>query len=191
MKRIFTLLLAIFISLSFAIAQDKTGFGTSGDFMVGYKEKTVITTIGYDFGYSVISGLYIGAGPMAVGAFGNGSSEFSGGGYGKLRFTVPLDFSIRPFVDARAGYVYSFSSSNGNMIYGTGLGVRFSDRFSLGLDCNITKSSWDEEKSYISHYEKRYNKVDKKYYNVPVYGKKTVENSKTNYVPSLLLSVNF
>ena len=39
--------------------------------------------------------------------------------------------------------------------------------------------------------KKRYNKVDKKYYNVPVYGKKTVENSKTNYVPSLLLSVNF
>ena len=32
MKRIFTLLLAIFISLSFAIAQDKTGFGTSGDY---------------------------------------------------------------------------------------------------------------------------------------------------------------
>lgn len=191
MKRISTLLLMCLFSLSFAMAQDETGFGTSADFMIGYKEKTVSTMIGYDFGYKVIPSLYIGAGPMVGASFGNGSSAFSGGGYGKLRFTVPIDFSIRPFVDARAGYSYSFSDSKGNMIYGTGLGVRFSDRFCLGIYCNITKSSWEEQESYISGYEKRYNKVDKKYHSVPVYGKRTVNKSKTNYIPSLLLSINF
>lgn len=191
MKRLFVLLSVFCISLSDAFSQEETGFSTSGDFMVGYKEKTVSTTIGYDFGYKILPSLYIGVGPMVGGSFGNGSSDFSGGGYGKLRFTAPIDFSIRPFIDARVGYSYSFSNSKGNVIYGAGLGVRLSDRFSVGIYCNMTKSGWEEEESYIKSYEKRYNKIDKKYYKVPIYGKRTIEKNKMNYIPSLLLSVSF
>lgn len=128
---------------------------------------------------------------MVNGSFGNGNSYFSGGAYGKVRFTVPLDFNVLPFVDGRVGYAYNFTESSGDMFYGTGLGIRFAEKFCIGIYCHIAKSSWEIEESYIKGYEKRYNKVDKKYYNVPIYGKRTVKESKLDYIPSLLFSVIF
>ena len=60
-------------------AQSETGFATSGDVMVGYKDKVVNTILSYDFGYRFLPGLYVGAGPMAAGGFGQGKSNFSAG----------------------------------------------------------------------------------------------------------------
>ena len=67
-------------------AQSEKGFATSGDVMVGYKGKMVQTTLGYDFGYRFLPGLYVGAGPMAAGAFGQGKSNFSAGHVFKYAF---------------------------------------------------------------------------------------------------------
>lgn len=189
MKHFSIILFLLFSSVCFA--QNNVGFGTSGDILIGYKDKVTTTSIGYDFGYKFIPSLYIGVGPMVSGSFGNGDSSFSGGAYGKVRFTVPLDFNALPFIDGRVGYAYSFSASSGNMFYGAGLGIRFARNFCIGIYCNMSKSSWDVEESYIQRYEKKYNVIDKKYYTVPVYGRRTVKESKMNYIPSLLFSVMF
>lgn len=191
MKKLLVSFLICLMSISTVVAQDEAGWGTSGDLLVGYKEKTFSTTIGYDFGYRVIPNLYVGVGPMVSASFGNGDSSFAGGGYGKVRFTVPLSFEAKPFVDGRVGYSYSFSNSNGDMFYGAGLGLRFAERFCIGLYCLLTYYKTTTTESYIKGYERRYNRVDKKYYNVPQYGKREVENSKSIYTPTLLLSFDF
>lgn len=191
MKKLFVMFMMYLMGISTIVAQDETGFGTSGDFLVGYKEKTFSTTIGYDFGYRIIPSLYVGVGPMVGASFGDGDSQFAGGGYGKVRFTVPLSFEAKPFVDGRVGYSYSFSDSKGDMFYGAGLGMRFAERFCIGIYCILTYSKSVTSESYIKGYEKRYNPIDKKYHNVPKYGTREVENKESIYTPTLLFSIDF
>lgn len=191
MKKLFVLFVFCLSTSMMSFAQDQTGFGTSGDVLVGYKDKVVSTLLGYDFGYRVIPSLYIGAGPMVSGSFGNGGSSFGGGGYGKVRFTVPLDYNILPVIDGRIGYSYDFNLKDGDMFYGVGFGLRFSERFLAGIYCNISKSTTISEETVITGYEKRYNRIDKKYYNVPIYGKREVKDSKNIFIPALLFSIQF
>ena len=56
----------------------------------------------------------------------------------------------------------------------------------------------DDTKLYSGHgekttvgYEKKYNPVDKKTYNVPIYGTREVKNGKIQFVPALLVSMQF
>ena len=191
MRKLFVLFMVCLIGISNVSAQDEAGFGTSGDFLVGYKDKTFSTTIGYDFGCRIIPNLYVGVGPMVGASFGNGDSKFAGGGYGKIRFTVPLNLDTKPFVDGRVGYSYSFSDSKGDMFYGAGLGMRFAERYCIGLYCILTYSKTMTTESYIKGYEKRYNPIDKKYHQVAMYGTREIENKKSIYTPTLLFSVDF
>lgn len=191
MKRLFVILVACLAITSSIMAQEETGFGTSADLLIGYKNKTAQTILGYDFGYKLIPGLYLGAGPMVSASFGGAGSSFGGGGYGKIRFTIPLDYSVLPFIDGRVGYGYDFTSKTGGLLYAAGLGVRFNEYFYIGINCNISSSTSTSPETYIKGYEKRYNRVDKKYYNVPLYGKRNVDTKNTEFVPTLLFSVQF
>mgnify|MGYP003301462774 CR=1 FL=1 len=190
MKKLFVML-AMCVLVMNVNAQSEKGFATSGDVMVGYKGKMVQTTLGYDFGCRFLPGLYVGAGPMAAGAFGQGKSNFSAGGYGKVRYILPLEFSVKPFVDGRAGYAYSFEGNTGAMFYGAGLGVNIGKRFCVAVYCHMPKSTEVLEERYIKRYEKKYNPVDKKTYNVPIYGTREVKNGKIQFVPALLVSMQF
>lgn len=174
MKRFFTFIAVLFAGISFAVADDdETGFAMSTDLTVGYKDKVVSTTLGYDFGYKFIPGLYVGAGPIVGGSFGNGSSAFSVGGYGKVRYAVPLKSSVKPFVDGRVGYSYDLTNSAGGMLYAFGLGVHFAERFNFGVLCNVAKTT-EVEVSYTKK------------------GKmKTTETDKTTFTPGLLFSIEF
>ena len=192
MKKVFIMVGVLFLGMSAARAQKQTGFAMSADLLLGYKDKNFTTTIGYDFGYKPLRCLYIGAGPLVGGVFGNGSSGFSVGGYGKLRFALPLkEDRVAPFVDVRGGYAYSLTNSSGDPIYGAGLGVRFARKYSVGIYCNINTYEVVTQESYISGYNRRKNPLTGKYQNFPVYSKRNVSNTKTNYTPSLLFSIDF
>lgn len=190
MKKLFVML-AMCVLVMNVNAQSEKGFATSGDVMVGYKDKFVQTTLGYDFGYHFLPGLYVGAGPMASGAFGQGKSFFSAGGYGKVRYILPLEFSVKPFVDGRAGYAYNFNEKTGAMFYGAGLGVNIGKYLCVGVYCYMPNKVEMSEERYVKRYDKKYNPIDKKTYNVPVYGTREVKNKKLEFVPSLLVSVQF
>lgn len=188
MKRILTLFVVLIASISIATAQNETGFGMSADLTVGYKDKVASTTLGYDFGYKFLPGLYVGVGPMVGGSFGNGSSVFSAGGYGKLRYTIPLASSVKPFVDGRAGYSYDLTNSAGDMVYGFGLGVHFAEKFKVGVYCWVGSSTemeeYTERKSYTIGTGR--NKT-RHYYN----STGTREKDKTTFTPALLFSMDF
>lgn len=190
MKKLFALFVMCLWIISVR-AQDKTGYAFSGDVIAGYKNKIISTTLGYDFGYKIIPSLYVGIGPMVGASFGDGDSNFEGGGYGKVRFVVPINAELKPFVDARVGYAYSFSESSGDMFYGAGLGIRFAERYSLGIYCNLTYSSTFTYEKYIKGYDRWKDPVSKKYINIPLYGTKEVKHKKSIYTPAILFSVSF
>ncbi|MBQ2886806.1 MAG: hypothetical protein IJE43_24080 [Alphaproteobacteria bacterium] len=190
MKKLFVIMIVCALVLNVK-AQSETGFATSGDVMVGYKDKVVNTILSYDFGYRFLPGLYVGAGPMAAGGFGQGKSNFSAGGYGKVRYILPMEFSVKPFVDGRVGYAHSFEEKTGAMFYGAGLGVNLGKRFCVAVYCHMPKTVTISEERYIKGYEKKYNPIDKKTYNVPVYGTREVKNSKLQFIPALLISMQF
>lgn len=191
MKKLILAITLFMLTINSINAQSETGFATSGDIMIGYKSKIVQTTLGYDFGYRVLPGLYIGAGPMAAVGFGNGNASFSAGGYGKVRYTLPIEFNIKPFIDGRAGYAHNFETKSGGLFYGAGLGLNISEHFCIGIICHMPKSSEITKERYIVKYEKKYNPIDKKTYNVPIYGTREVKNSKLQFVPALLVSMQF
>lgn len=186
MKRIIAFVAVLFAGISFAAAQDETGFGMSTDLTVGYKDKVVSTTLGYDFGYKFIPSLYVGVGPMVGGSFGDGASSFSAGGYGKVRYTVPLNSSVKPFVDGRVGYSYDLTNSAGGMVYGFGLGVHFAERFNIGVYCDV--GSTTEIETYKSKVKSDV-KINGKYHYITV--TKTREKDKTTFTPALLFSMEF
>lgn len=190
MKKLFLLagLLGCFSSVR---AQKETGFAMSADLLLGYQSKTATAVIGYDFGYKPVRWLYIGAGPMVGASFGSGSSAFSAGGYGKIRFVAPLkQDKIAPFVDVRGGYSYGFSISSGNPIYGAGLGVRFARKYSVGLYCNISTSEYVEQETYTAYHTKK-NPMTGKYQQYSYKATRDVTRKETNYTPALLLSIDF
>lgn len=187
-KRVFTFIAVLFAGISFVAAQDETGFGMSSDLTVGYKDKVVSTTLGYDFGYKFIPGLYVGAGPVVGGSFGNGSSTFSVGGYGKVRYTLPLDSSVRPFVDGRVGYSYDLTNSAGGMLYGFGLGIHFAEKFKVGVYCFIDSATEMEEYTYKTSFTTGSGRNKKTHY-IKHTGTKEVD--KTTFTPALLLSMEF
>lgn len=126
---------------------------------------------------------------MVSGSFGNGNSVFGAGGYGKIRYCVPLRFEARPFIEARTGYSYSFSNNLGDMVYGVGLGIRLADKYSVGIYCSISSSGYTTQESYISGYE-RVN-IAGKYYDRPIWKKRDITHSDTYYTPALLFSLDF
>lgn len=190
MKKLFVML-AMCVLVMNVNAQSERGFATSGDVMVGYKDKVVQTTLSYDFGYRFLPGLYVGAGPMAAGGFGQGKSNFSAGGYGKVRYILPLEFSVKPFIDGRVGYAHNFEEKTGVIFYGAGLGVNIGKRFCVAVYCHMPKAVTMSEERYVKRYDKKYNPIDKKTYTVPVYGTREVKNSKLQFVPALLVSMQF
>jgi len=127
--------ICLFISIS-SYAQN-SGFATSSDLKLGYKDKVFSTYLGYDLGYKFKDMLYLGAGPIAGVSTGNDVTAFSAGGYGKIRFTIPLRTEIKPFVQGNCGYLYNFKSEKGGMIYGAGAGVKFK-KLVVGLYCDIS-----------------------------------------------------
>ncbi|NDV64160.1 hypothetical protein [Bacteroides sp. 224] len=190
MKKLTLFLLACVLSTSISLAQKSTGFSTSSDLLIGYKDDIVTTTIGYDFGYKIIPDLYFGVGPMVSASFGEGEN-FSAGGYGKVRYTVPLNTTIRPFIDARAGYSHSFSIKSGDMMYGAGLGVRIGKKFGVGICVNISTTSTTTKETYKSGTERVYSNALKKWVDKAVYSKRDIKKSKTNYTPALFCSFEF
>lgn len=184
MKKSLVLLLMCCLFIPIMKAQE-TGFGTTGDVMVGYKDKIVSTTLGYDLGYKFIPNLYIGAGPMVSGSFGNGGSEFSVGGYGKIRYVIPLSSTVKPFVDGRVGYAYNLTSSAGDMIYGFGLGIHFSERFNIGVYCHVGNTIEMEEYTYYKTYTTPGGHKGR----IPITG--TREKNKATFTPALMFSVDF
>jgi len=126
--------ICLFMS-TFSFAQ-KNGFAMSSDLKLGYKDKVFSTTLGYDIGYKFKDMLYFGVGPVVGVSTGNDVTAFSAGGYGKVRFTIPLRAEIKPFVQGNCGYVYNFKSEKGGMSYGAGAGVKFKNVL-VGVYCDI------------------------------------------------------
>lgn len=184
--------LFVFISLVFcgnktyAQKDDDKGFAMSLDLLEGYKDKCFSTSVGYDFGYRFIPGLYVGAGPMAAFSYGQGQSAFLVGGYTKVRYIVPIKFTIKPFADVRVGYSYNFKMEKGGMDYGFGLGATLTKNIRLGFYCNIGRRSEIETYKYTKTHKSPYTG---KIYTTTHTGTRTVE--KPNFVPSLLFSVDF
>lgn len=190
MKKCFFFAVCI-LGLQSGFAQKQTGFKMSSDIFVGYSDKQATTMLGYDVGYKPLRYLYIGAGPLISGSFGSGKSNFSAGGYAKIRVTAPLkNDRIVPFIDFRGGYSYSFSNSNGGGIYGVGVGLRFSKKFFVGLFCNMNTTKTETQKKYISGYTTVV-WPDGSRHQKPIYKKKTVTDSKTHYIPSLMFGIEF
>lgn len=152
----------------FALADDDPGFAMSTDLTVGYSKERVSAVLGYDLGYRFNSWLYVGAGPMVASSFGDGSTIFNAGGYGKIRFTLPLEFTVKPYLDLKGGYSYNFDSKNGDALFGGGVGVKV-NKFVIGFYANM------------STYEK------------PTVNKKGKVGSKTelNFTPCLQLGLEF
>lgn len=139
MKKNFTLILCA-LCVSFAQAQEK-GFTTSMDLGVQYKNEVYGAGYYLDFGYTIIDGLYVGAGPVAtVGIYDSNISHFyyNVGGYGKIRYTAPLETSVKPYVDARAGYLHSLDTGSGAPFCIAGLGAQLTDRFYIGGYCSMS-----------------------------------------------------
>ena len=128
-------------------AQDESGFASGTDLMLGYSEKVFSTSLGYDLGYKWRSLVYLGVGPVAGFSTGNGQSNFSGGGYGKLRITIPIKTEIKPFVEGRTGYSYNFKNENGAMFYGAGAGVKF-NKMVIGVYVGISSTTTETKETY-------------------------------------------
>ncbi|MBQ2839080.1 MAG: hypothetical protein IJE73_05515 [Muribaculaceae bacterium] len=174
------------LSFNVVLAQEEKGFSTSADVIIGYSEKTFSTILGYDFGYKFMPDLYIGAGPMVGGSFGSGQSSFAAGAYAKVRYDIPIRFSVKPFVDGRVGYNYNISNEAGGMIYGFGLGVGIAKNIKVGLYCFVgTKQETETYTYYKTHTSPYTGKV----FTTKHTGTKTVD--KANFIPALLFSVDF
>ena len=144
------ILLCIGIFMAIPSYAQTSGFASSTDLRLSYKDKVFSTSLGYDLGYKFKDMIYLGAGPMVGFSTGNSISAFSGGGYGKLRFTVPIRSEIKPFIQGNCGYTYNFKSEKGDMFYGGAAGLKFKNVV-VGVYCDIatntttitsTSSSW-------------------------------------------------
>lgn len=190
MKRIFLSIFILFAGLTVKAAD----FGTSADFMASYKDKIVGMTLGYDFGYHFFNEtLYAGVGPFVGAAFADGYSGFSSGGYVKLRYIVPLNYPVRPFVMGRVGYGYDFKSESGDMFYGFGGGVHFAKHWGVGVYCAVgsltTTSSYTERVvTHIGRQRGWGSQNDKTTYAWKTY---TSEDTETTLTPSLYVTYNF
>lgn len=132
-------------------AQKESGFASGADLMLGYSDKVFSTGLGYDLGYKWKNIAYLGVGPQVGFSTGSGQSNFSGGGYGKLRVTIPIQTEIKPFVEGRTGYSYDFKNEKGKMFYGAGAGVKF-NKMVIGVYVGIS-STTTETKSTYSYYQ--------------------------------------
>lgn len=116
----------------------KSGFGTCLETSFGYSNDMFIWGLGASFGFDFRKMLFIGAGPMLRGDFGDNTS-FNLGGFMKARFTAPLRGKVAPMVGARLGYLYNFKSEDGGMFYGGDVGVMFNKRFGIAFQFEWAK----------------------------------------------------
>jgi len=161
-------------------------FGMSSDFIATYKDKVFAMQINYDVGYSFFGeSLYVGVGPEIDGNFGNGYSSFGAGGYAKVRYIVPLNFSVQPYVLGRLGYSYNFSLDDGGLFYGFGAGVHFAKHWGIGVYCAISNVTSTEvhHKKYASKTE-----IKNHTYHTKTW---TTESSETTFTPGLILTYRF
>ena len=190
-----TLFVAIsFLGVSPSVSA-QSGFSSGADLRFGYSEKVFSTALGYDMGYKWKDMLYLGAGPIVGFATGGGSSSFSGGGYWKLRFIVPINYDIKPFLAGRVGYNYNFKSKDGGMLYGAAVGVKLR-QFYVGFYLDIsstTISTTTTTSTYVSHYQRR--KIDGSSYGSPsgttITSTHTDEDTDWHFTPSLLIGIEF
>lgn len=151
------------------------GFAMSSDLMLGYRNKTVSINLGYDFGYQANRVLYFGAGPQLAVGINEVSTSFSGGVYGKMRATMPVESSVRPMFDLRGGYIYDFDAKKGNPFLGFGLGVNITKRLNVGIQGTITW--WTEKKDTVTG--AMYNNT---------YKKEEIKKLHLQFTPSIFVS---
>lgn len=120
------------------------GFTASTDIGLTYNIKNENFSAGYniDAGYTIVKGLYIGVGPSISIAFSDGEKAYSVGGYGKIRYTVPLKSKAKPFIDGRGGYSYSIETGAGAPICMAGLGTQIGNSFCIGIYCSMGFSNY-------------------------------------------------
>ncbi len=162
--------------MSLAQAQEH-GFTTSMDFGLSYNDDAYGISYNYDLGYTVVKGLYIGVGPtVGVGIY-ESTTSFNAGGYGKIRYTAPLNSTIKPFIDGRVRYSYNMETESGGMGYAVGLGAQLTEKFYLGIYCNMSFGSYTisetKTETYKSGTEYKYGSW------WPTYSTRTVTSTET------------
>ena len=191
----------LLVAISFLVfnlsASAQGGLSSGADLRLGYSEKVFTTALGYDLGYKWKDMLYLGAGPMVAFATGHGSSAFSAGGYGKLRFIVPIDYEMKPFAEGRVGYGYNFKAKVGGMLYGAAVGVKYK-KFIIGFYLDISSTTTSTTKTstaYSQHSNKRIIGGSKSSYSTPsgvLYtNTTTVDDTEWHYTPSFLIGIEF
>ena len=130
-----------------AYAQKKSGLAMGTDLRLGYSDKLFTADLGYDLGYKWKNIIYLGVGPDVAISTGSGTTSFLGGGYGKLRFTIPIKTDIKPFLEGRAGYMYNFKTEDGEMNYGAGVGVKFK-KMTIGVFAKIQRLTTETKTTY-------------------------------------------
>ena len=174
-------------------AKKESGLASGTDLRLGYSDKVFSANLGYDIGYKWKNMIYLGVGPEVGFSTGNGVSAFSGGGYGKLRFTAPLNTEIKPFIEGRGGYLYNFKLENGDFVYGAGIGAKYK-KIVVGLFLNISTVTTENVVRH-SQLVTTYVRDPKRGTTTPIQhwqtSTSTEEESKTKFTPSFLIGFEF
>lgn len=190
MKRIVFSFFILLVGLTVKSAD----FGMSSDFLATYKSKVFSMELAYDCGYSFFhKSLYVGVGPSVDAGFWDGGSSFGVGGYAKVRYIVPLNFPVKPYVLGRIGYGYNFTNNDGGLFYGFGMGVHFAKHWGVGCYCAVSTSTTTStySKRVVTHIGRQRgfgSQNDKTTYGWSTY---TTEDTETVFTPLLILTYSF